>query len=449
MTERRVIRLPYGGAGMDVVVPAENLAAVLEPRPVSPASDPVRDIEEALDRPMGTPPVAELARGRRSAIVICDDLTRPTPAWLALPPVLERLERAGIPRGDILIMMALGTHRPMTQAEMERKVGREVMARYEVVNSEFWLEDKLRFLGEVDRLPLYVDRRVMEADLKLSIGTVLPHPAAGWGGGGKMICPGVAGERTVRSLHYLQGATPRNLFGDVSSPVRVAIEKWAATVGLDFTLNLVLTGKGEVYRVTGGHYVQSHREAVNLALEVMGAPFRERSEIVIVDSHPADLDLWQATKALTAGDLVAADGGTVVLVTPCPEGVGPHAELPEYIGAPEVEPLLERIRRGEVAEPIAASGSATLVRLAQRVRFGLVSGGVGRSEAEAMRFAFYSHAQEAVDRLLRQYGPQTRVTIILQGAETLPHPARHETLTGSLERGSTGYGESRYTGEAT
>jgi len=233
---------------MEFVVPESNLVAVLEPQPVSPASDPVADIEAALDRPTGTAPLAELARGRQSAIVICDDMTRPTPAWLALPSVLRRLEAGGIPADRIIIMMALGTHRPMTEAEMARKVGADVMAHYQVVNSEFWLEDKLRYLGEVDDLPLYVDRRVMEADLKISIGTVLPHPAAGWGGGGKMICPGVAGERTVRSLHYLQGATPRNLFGDVSSPVRVAIEKWAARVGLEFTLNLILTGKGEVYK---------------------------------------------------------------------------------------------------------------------------------------------------------------------------------------------------------
>jgi len=421
MSEGRRVRLPYGGAGMELVVPERNLAAVLEPQPVSPASDPVGDIERALDHPIGTAPLAELARGKGSAIVICDDMTRPTPAWLALPPVLSRIEGAGVPRERILIMMALGTHRPMTEAEMERKVGKEIMAHYQVVNSVFWIEEKLRYLGEVDRLPLYVDQRVMDADLKISIGTVLPHPAAGWGGGGKMICPGVAGERTVRSLHYMQGAAPRNLFGDVNSPVRAAIEKWAARVGLDFTLNLVLTGQGQVYRVAAGHFVQSHRQAVKLALDVIGAPLKERTEIVIVDSHPADLDLWQATKALSAGDWAAADGGTVVLVTPCPEGVGPHSELPQYIGATEVEPLLERIRRGEVAEPIAASGSATLVRLGERIRFGLVSSGLTRAEAESMRFAYFDSAQEALDALLGQYGPEARVTVILQGAETLPY----------------------------
>ncbi len=423
MAEVKTIRLPYGGAGMELSVPVDRLAATLEPQPVAAAANPVTDIEAALDSPIGTPALADLARGRKSAIVICDDVTRPTPAWLALPPVLQRLESAGIARSDILIMMALGTHRPMTEAEMTRKVGAEVMAHYQVVNSEFWLEDKLRYLGEVDGLPLYVDRRVMEADLKISIGTVLPHPAAGWGGGGKMICPGVAGERTVRSLHYLQGATPRNLFGDVNSPVRAVIEKWAGKVGLDFTLNLILTGKGEVYKVAAGHFIQSHRRAVELALDVIGAPFADRTDIVIVDSHPADLDLWQATKAITAGDLAAADGGTVVLVTPCPEGVGPHAELPEYIGAPEVEPLLERIRRGEVAEPIAASGSATLVRMGERIRFGVVSGGLTREEAESMRFSCYDSAQDALDRLLEEYGPQARVTVILQGAETLPYLA--------------------------
>jgi len=423
MPDRVSIRLPYGGKGMELRVPVVNLAAVLEPKDVAPHADPAAAIARALDAPLRSPPLRELARGHRRAIVICDDVTRPTPVWLALPPVLARLEDAGLKPEDVLIMMALGTHRPMTASEMEAKVGAEVLARYEVANSQFWAEDKLRDLGEVRGVPLLVDRRVMEADLKLSIGTVLPHPAAGWGGGGKMICPGVAGERTVRALHYQQGASPRNLFGDVSSPVRATIEEWARVVGLNFTLNLVLTGQGWLYDATGGHFVQSHRAAVRLALEVMGRPFRERSEIVIVDSYPANLDLWQATKALTAGEIAAADGGTVVLVTPCPEGVGPHQELPEYIGAASVEELLARIRRGEVAEPIAASGAATLVRLAERVRFGLVSEGLDRAAARAMRYACYDHAQEALDALLRQYGLGAKVTVILQGAETLPYQA--------------------------
>ncbi|MHB0877706.1 MAG: nickel-dependent lactate racemase family protein [Anaerolineae bacterium] len=417
------IRLPYGGQGMELLVPRANLHAVLAPSPVSPVADYGAEIARALDEPIGTAPLRQLALGHRRAIIICDDMTRPTPAHLALPPVLERLHAAGLRREDILIMMALGTHRPMTAAEMERKVGKQVLAEYEVVNSEFWLEDRLVYLGEVQEVPLYVDRRVMEADLKLSIGTVLPHPAAGWGGGGKMICPGVAGERTVRQLHYLQGATPRNLFGDVNSPVRAAIEQWAGVVGLGFTLNLVLTGSGDIYRAVAGHYVQSHRQAVTHAIEVMGSPFREPAEIVIVDSHPANLDLWQATKALTAGDLAAADGGTVVLVAPCPEGVGPHAELTGYVGATSVDELLGRIRRGEVHEPIAASGAATLVRLGERVRYGLVSGGLSRSDAEAMRFTCYDGAQQALDDLLRRYGPDAKVTVILQGAETLPYRA--------------------------
>ncbi len=170
--------------------------------------------------------------------------------------------------------------------------------------------------------------------------------------------------------------------------------------------------------------MQSHRRAVTHAIEVMGCPFRERVEIVIVDSHPPNLDLWQATKSLTAGDLAAADGGTVVLVAPCPEGVVPHAELTGYVEAASVDELLGRIRRGEVQKPIAASGAATLVRLGKRVRYGLVSGGLCRSDAEAMRFTCYDGAQKALDDLLRRYGPDAKVTVILQGAETLPYRVR-------------------------
>ncbi len=418
------IEIPYGDGKCEFTVPGANFGELLSANPVSVPSDPISEIRQALDTPFGTPCLAELARGRENAIILCDDLTRPIPAHEILPILLAQLNDAGLPDSRITIMMALGTHRPMTDEEIIIKVGKSVFDRVGVLNSEFHDKKALRFMGDGSGgVPLWIDERVVRADLKIGVGTILPHPAAGWGGGGKIIYPGVAGEETVRVFHLKQGETPRNLFGVPDSPVRLNMEKWVDAVGLDFIVNVIFTPQGEIYRVVAGHYVQAHRQGVRYASEVYAVEVAERADIVVISSHPADLDLWQATKALCGGEHIVRDGGTLILVTPCPEGIGPHKELAEYLGAPDVQRLLEEVRSARVSEPIAAAGAATLVRMRQRISFALVSDGLSDKDAASMRFDYFSSVQEAVDSALRKYGSDARVSVIPYGAEILPYVA--------------------------
>ncbi len=183
---------------MTLGIPANHPLEVLLPRIVPPAPDPEAVIHDALAHPLGAPPLAELARGRQKVVIVADDMTRLTPVSLILPAMLEHLARAGLRDEQVTVMMALGTHRPMTEEELRARVGEEVWGRVQVVNHAHWEPEMLVDLGPTENgTPIVLNRLVWEADLVLAVGSVFPHHIAGYSGGSKIIQPG-----GVRCRHY-------------------------------------------------------------------------------------------------------------------------------------------------------------------------------------------------------------------------------------------------------
>ena len=337
------VTIPLGHQTCSFDVPSANLADVLEPNPVTIPPDGDTVIAHAIAHPIGCAPLPQLVHGSRQVIIIVDDLTRPTPAHRAVPIVLDLLNSAGIADHQIKVVVALGTHRPMTEPEIIARVGAAVVRRVAVVNSNFSGRENLKDCGvAADGTRLWVDRQVMDGDFRIGVGTILPHPTAGWGGGAKIIYPGVGGEETVSHFHLQQTLLTRNVFGDITSPIRANMEKWVGELGLHFIVNVICTPGGQIYKAVAGHFIEAHRQGVEAAKEVCAVRVRRRADIVIAGSYPADLDFWQASKALTSADHLVRDGGTVILVTPCPEGIGPHDELADYVGDDDPDALAAR-----------------------------------------------------------------------------------------------------------
>ncbi len=415
------IDIPYGSG----IVPLEvgDLSVeVLRPNPVALPADEGALIEEALDNTIGSPPLEEIAGPGTRVALLCDDISRTTPTDRILPRVVARLNRAGVADSQIQMVMALGSHRPMTEAEIERKVGKDLRRRIRVVNSEF--RDRslmVRLPGLPGGPEIWLDRRAVEADIRVGLGGVLPHPAAGWSGGGKIVFPGVAGEETVAAFHLMHGRTPQNMFGSEESRVRLAMESWVAErVGLEFIVNVAFTPDGRIYRAAAGHFVGAHRRAVAAAREIFCVPTGRRAEIVVTTSHPADADLWQAGKGLLAADLAALPGGTAILVAPCPEGVGPHPHYLDYLSEAGPEELLARSERTPASELLPLSVAAASLRVRARLDVSLVSDGLTPQQARRARMRPFPSAQAALDAALDRHGRSARLTVITHGAETIP-----------------------------
>jgi nickel-dependent lactate racemase len=286
------------------------------------------ELQAALMDPVGSDRIRDLARGRRTAAIAVDDLTRPTRAAEILPLVLEELAEGGITEDRVVIVMALGSHRALTREDMVKKLGADIIQRVRVYNHCPF--DNLLPAGRSDQgTPIFVNRYFMEADLKIAVGFVVPHPGAGWGGGGKIVVPGVCGIETLASFH---GSPERNATTAVTkldgNRLRDDVEDIARKVGLDFIVNAVGTSNGETAELYAGEPYQAHRAAVAAAHRIYATEAPINADVGIFNAYPEDSEFIQSLKALNVWadpDVpLVRPGGTIVVATAASEGRGTH-----------------------------------------------------------------------------------------------------------------------------
>ncbi|MBS7609298.1 nickel-dependent lactate racemase [Candidatus Bathyarchaeota archaeon] len=281
-------------------------------------------VSDGLSNPIGSKPLYKLADGRKNAVILVDDLTRPTPAHRILPHIVRELERGGIGENRIKIVMAIAAHRPLTPTDLGKKLGKEILNSLEVVNHNPY--ENLVYLGESLRgTPIYLNGDVYEADLKIGVGSVIPHPSAGFGGGGKIILPGVVGMETIEHNHYSLLSQGRHGFLE-GSILRVDAEDVARRVGLEAVVNVVINEGRGIAGLFFGDPIDAHRAAVSYGRSIYGIPSikNEKADVLITNAYPIDTELIQAGKALWAQDYLMKKGGTIVLLSACSEGMGHH-----------------------------------------------------------------------------------------------------------------------------
>ena len=418
------VTLPYGNESISFDVPEKNFIGMMDPSYVPPLADLERAIYSALDTPYGGKALEEIVIPGKKIAVIIDDGSRPTPISVILPILLKRLEAAGAAREDIRIVAALGSHRYMTEEELKARVGEEVFKQYSVYNSEFRKPEGLVYVGDTpEGVKIMASKVVMDTDIHIGVGCLVPHPVMGWGGGGKIIYPGVAGEQTVAYFHLKASLYDENMFGLDTTPIRDMMEGWVDSVALDFIINVVLNTKMQIADVVAGHYVAAHRAGVEKGKRIAGYRITEKADIMIAGSHPADQDFWQSPKAMYAAEaaLKGNCGGTMVLVSPNYEGIGPHAEYPEFMGRDDGDEIVKRCILGEDhGDPLAIAVGNSMSKMRRRRRLIVVSDGVTREE---MTLCGCEHAparelQKVIDDLLREK-PNARIGALSNGAETL------------------------------
>lgn len=285
-------------------------------------------IEAAFGNPIGTGTLAESARGRASATIVVDDVSRPTPAHRLIPFVLRELAQAGIPQSEIRFVVGGGSHRPQTQEELEKKLGADIVAQYAVKSHNFMAGD-LKGIGSLDDgTPLYFDPWVVDAEFKMTIGGIYPHGAVGFGGGSKLILPGVSGFATMFNFHTFypprgQGNIERS--GEVPDH-RDASEAAARKLGLDLVVNMVINSRREIAGVFVGDFVQAQRQGAHFASDIFGTTIpdelRAETDLVVVNAYPLDADPIQTGKALWCRAQFAK--ARFVAVNPAVDGICYH-----------------------------------------------------------------------------------------------------------------------------
>lgn len=396
---------------------------IASPNHVRPAEDPRACIRDALSSPIGSPPIEQIVKKGQRICIIVDDVTRMTPVPLILEDLLPRIEGAGVAREDIFFVAALGSHRKMTDDELKAKVGAEVFANYRVLNSEFRDSANLTEVGKSQLgTPIRVFRPAMEADVRIGIGTIVPHGCMGWSGGAKILYPGITSGDIVSEFHSMQGLADGILFGKEDCATRLAVEEWTKQIGLHFIVNTVLTGDMQLYRAVAGDYVKAHRAGVQYAKDVCGTTLTERPDVILATSMPLTADFWQCTKALYSSSNVIRKGGTLLLLAPCTEGIGPHPEVSHYIGMKNGEAALrEKIDRGETGEELLTMAvGVSMSKMNRTCRISLISDGLRAEEIAEAGYGWYAECDlqrafdEAVDAV-----ENARVLIVTEGCESV------------------------------
>jgi nickel-dependent lactate racemase len=412
---------------LEVELPDDRVVGPLAIRPAAPLANPDAALAQALQNPIGSRPLAELARGRKNACILVCDITRPVPNQVMLPPILSTLEEQGIARRDILILIATGLHRPNEGRELEEMLGPEIVAGYRIENHHGKAKEEHDFLGVTPNgVPIWLDSRYLRAELKITTGLIEPHLMAGYSGGRKVICPGIAGLETVKVWHgprFLEH--PQADCGIVEgNPVHEENTRIALMAGCDFIVNVCLDGERRITWVGAGDMIQAWQEGVRFIEGIVKVPVAEPLDIVVTScaGYPLDTTWYQAIKGLTGALPIVKQGGTIIMAASLSEGLG-SADFQRILAEnPDLKLFKQRIL-GKDYFVMDQWQLEELAKVIERCRVKVVSDGI---KPEMLRRCFVEPAatvEQAVQDSLAEYGPGAKIAVIPKGPYVLPYVA--------------------------
>ena len=417
------VRLEYGRTGLDVELPDQRLVKCLGYQPVEPIEDAAAAVRQALAGPCGAPPLAELARGRQSVCIAVCDITRPVPNRLILEPLLEILEAGGMAPERILILVATGLHRPSTADEKIEILGPAIARRYAVADHDGHDLAAHTCLGTTPRgVPAWIDSRFVQADLKIAIGLIEPHFMAGFSGGRKLICPGLAALETIRVWHspaFLEHPNARAgcLLGNPVHEENTCIARMA---GCDFIVNVVIDDRRRVLSVVAGDMEAAFQQGVAAARRIVTDSVPAPVDIVVTSSAgwPLDATFYQSVKGMVAAMSIVKPGGTIILAAALSEGIGSRDFQQLYEDHPSLDRFMERIVSGEYFRPDQWQ-LEEFIRVYRHATICMVSDGIA---ADRLRRLFVDTApsvEAAVAAALQRHGPAARIAVIPKGPYVL------------------------------
>jgi len=405
-----------------------NLLAMAEPREVDAVQDIEAEVERALNNPIGMEPLSKIVPNLedKKTVILSEDQTRPTPVGLIAVPLMNELNRLGIPDDDIQVIIARGTHRHPTEDEIRDKLGEEVLKRVKVSVHDADDQDNLVLMGTTSRgTPCWANRLVAEAGLKIGIGTSNPHYFAGYGGGPKMVLPGISGRETIKRNHVWI-REPNSMQGiREGNPLWEDMLEMARIVGLDMKIDTVLNSQKKVYRVFAGDVEAEQKEAIEALLDIYGVTVPKMADVTITSGYPLETNLIQSGKAILLADAVTKPGGTIVLISACADGAGPlmYETLSEK---PQSEQVIDWIAEGK-ASTTGGPMASRLRRLLETKTLIVVTDGLTAQQLQDMDMEHAVSVEEAIRRVSGRYkGPD--VIVLPVGSSTFPYVEKEADL---------------------
>lgn len=375
-------------------------------------------LETALDAPVAGLPLIEMARGKKTAAISVCDITRPAPNPITLPPMLERLHRAGIPPENVTICIATGLHRGATEDELQTILGAKIAAKYNVANHDAKDRDLHRFVGKTQKgTPVYIDERFMAADLHITLGFIEQHLMLGFSGGRKLMAPGLAAQETIKVLHSprfmrekraTEGSTDDN-------PLHAELLEVARMARHDFMLDVTLTKAREISGVFAGEPVAAHSAGVEFLRKSSVEFLPEPVDAVITSAagYPLDMTFYQTIKGVTAAQHILKPEGVILVLSECAEGAGSpeFASMMRRYTGPQA--FLDAIENTPVEVDQWQLEKLALVGLKHDVL--LYAPGIASGDLGSLRSNAFESASSSVAGLLSRLPKNARVAVIPDG----------------------------------
>lgn len=412
------MKLEFGyGKGVQIVdVPDKNLMAVLTANELEHERRGADAVDYALDNPIGAPKLGTLVKPGQKIAIITSDISRPLPSYDVLPSVLRELNAAGIPDEDITVVFALGSHRPQTEEECRRLAGDYAYDKVRCINSD--PDDCILMGTSTNGTPFSITRSVAEADFRIALGNIEFHYFAGYSGGVKALMPGVSTPEAIQCNHSLM-VSPDACAGKLEgNPVREDLEQALNFCPIHYIVNAVLDEHKHIVYAVAGDVIKAHRVGCEYLDKMYRKPIPHRADIVLVSQGgaPKDANLYQTQKALDNSKHAVADGGTIIVIGACNEGLG-SAKFEEWlVGSEKAHDMVERIGRDF---QLGGHKAAAIGMVLDRANIDLVS----EMDDDFVRSIFLNpqpSAQKAFDEAMEKYGPDASVIAMPFGGATLP-----------------------------
>jgi nickel-dependent lactate racemase len=414
------VTLAYGTDGLDIEV--LDGATVVQGTEAAAVDDEASAVRRALQAPVSGPPLDRLVPAAGRIVVVFPDITRPMPNTTVLPPLLAELEAAGAGPDRVELVCATGTHRQATPSEMATLIGDGLLARYRVRDHRADDGDHVS-VGEVDGVPVLLDRHYVEADLRILTGFVEPHFFAGWSGGPKGACPGLAATSTILEAHSPEriadaGSTWMMTAGN---PVHEFVTAATGLCPPVLSLDVTIDRRRRLTSVFAGALPDGHRQACAFAGACVTQPVEGRYDVVLTTNggHPLDRNLYQAVKGMAAAERVVRDGGIVVMAASCGDGVPEGA----FAGILRAGASPEELARPDGPARQDGWQAQVLGRVLRRAEVWMYSDGLSEKDIASALLRPVGDLAGAVHEAMDRSGPGARLCVLPQGPLVVPTPA--------------------------
>lgn len=414
------MKLKYGKEEVQLPLSDKNILQVLNLKEQEVLSNPEEKLKYLLKNPIGSPSLKELIFQKKAQkiLIIVNDITRPTPYKIILPPLLNELDEVGVNKEDIKFIIATGIHRDNYKEELSNIFGEDLISTYKFINHNADSPD-LHYLGKLKSgNELWVNSLVSETDFIITTGVIVPHYFAGFSGGRKSILPGICGRKTIEDNHAKMthpNARAGNLRGN---PVHEEMQEAAEKVGVDFNINVVINENHKIVEIVAGGLFESWQKGVEVGKKIYFYPIKKRAEVVIASAggYPKDINVYQAQKSLDNAYQAVKPGGTIILLAECTEGYGEPIFEQWIKEAESPEDIIKRIKEKFVLGGHKAYGIARVVKEVEVILISSLS----KEKVRKLFFIPMRNISQAIDYVKNKYGKDFQVYILPSGNTVVP-----------------------------